>query len=334
MTEKDLSTSLLEWYDKHGRTLPWRVKGSAHPDPYVILVSEFMLQQTTVKTVIPYFHRFMQRFPTVQELAAAPLEEVYLYWQGLGYYTRAKSLHCSAQMISRRGSFPDTRDEVMKLKGIGSYTVASFLSLAFNLPETVIDGNVIRIICRLYHLTEPVDKIMPQIRQKAANLTSRTSPADYASAIMDLGAVICTPRKPQCLLCPWQNFCRSKNCPKLEEIPVRTKPEKKEKQGSVCLIYNSKGEIFIRKRIEKGLLSGLYEFPWSDNGQIFASLNPQDSGKNITHIFTHFKLLLRIYTLTLETPPLDGQFVRPQDLENYPTSTLMKKVWKKHLTAQ
>ena len=334
MTEKDLSTSLLEWYDKHGRTLPWRVKGSAHPDPYVILVSEFMLQQTTVKTVIPYFHRFMQRFPTVQELAAAPLEEVYLYWQGLGYYTRAKSLHCSAQMISRRGSFPDTRDEVMKLKGIGSYTVASFLSLAFNLPETVIDGNVIRIICRLYHLTEPVDKIMPQIRQKAANLTSRTSPADYASAIMDLGAVICTPRKPQCLLCPWQNFCRSKNCPKLEEIPVRTKPEKKEKQGSVCLIYNSKGEIFIRKRIEKGLLSGLYEFPWSDNGQIFASLTPQDSGKNITHIFTHFKLLLRIYTLTLETPPLDGQFVRPQDLENYPTSTLMKKVWKKHLTAQ
>ena len=334
MTEKDLSTSLLEWYDKHGRTLPWRVKGGAHPDPYVILVSEFMLQQTTVKTVIPYFHRSMQRFPTVQELAAAPLEEVYLYWQGLGYYTRAKSLHCSAQMISRRGSFPDTRDEVMKLKGIGSYTVASFLSLAFNLPETVIDGNVIRIICRLYHLTEPVDKIMPQIRQKAANLTNRTSPADYASAIMDLGAVICTPRKPQCLLCPWQNFCRSKNCPELEGIPVRTKPEKKEKQGSVCLIYNSKGEIFIRKRIEKGLLSGLYEFPWSDNGQIFASLNPQDSGKNITHIFTHFKLLLRIYTLTLETPPLDGQFVRPQDLENYPTSTLMKKVWKKHLTAQ
>ena len=140
----------------------------------------------------------MQRFPTVQELAAAPLEEVYLYWQGLGYYTRAKSLHCSAQMISRRGSFPDTRDEVMKLKGIGSYTVASFLSLAFNLPETVIDGNVIRIICRLYHLTEPVDKIIPQIRQKAANLTSRTSPADYASAIMDLGAVICTPRRHPC----------------------------------------------------------------------------------------------------------------------------------------
>ena len=168
---------------------------------------------------------------------------------------------------------------------------------------------------------------MPQIRQKAENLTSRTSPADYASAIMDLGAVICTPRKPQCLLCPWQNFCRSKNCPELEEIPVRTKPEKKEKQGSVCLIYNSKGEIFIRKRTEKGLLSGLYEFPWSDNGQIFASLNPQDSGKTVTHVFTHFKLLLRIYILTAETPPLDGQFVRPQDLENYPISTLMKKVY-------
>lgn len=261
MTEKDLSTSLLEWYDKHGRTLPWRVKGGAHPDPYVILVSEFMLQQTTVKTVIPYFHRFMQRFPTVQELAAAPLEEVYLYWQGLGYYTRAKSLHCSAQMISRRGSFPDTRDKVMKLKGIGSYTVASFLSLAFNLPETVIDGNVIRIICRLYHLTEPVDKIMPQIRQKAENLTSRTSPADYASAIMDLGAVICTPRKPQCLLCPWQNFCRSKNCPELEGIPVRTKPEKKKNRAASASYTTAKAKFSSVKESKKDCFPASMNFP-------------------------------------------------------------------------
>ena len=156
----DLSKLLLNWYDKNGRRLPWRVRGGAHPDPYVILVSELMLQQTTVKTVIPYFQRFMERFPTVQSLAEAPLEEVYFYWQGLGYYTRARSLHATAGIIVSQygGKFPQTRQEVLKLKGIGSYTVASFLALAFNQPETVVDGNVIRIICRLYNLTEPVDR--------------------------------------------------------------------------------------------------------------------------------------------------------------------------------
>ena len=326
MTEKDLSTSLLEWYDKHGRTLPWRVKGGAHPDPYVILVSEFMLQQTTVKTVIPYFHRFMQRFPTVQELAAAPLEEVYLYWQGLGYYTRAKSLHCSAQMISRRGSFPDTRDEVMKLKGIGSYTVASFLALAFNQPETVVDGNVIRIICRLYNLTEPVDEIAGLIRQKAEALTDRTCPADYASAIMDLGAGICTPKNPQCLLCPWQNFCRARGLENLENIPRRKKSGKKEKTGFVYLIHNNQNEILIRQRTEKGLLSGLYEFPWSEE-KLFAEA--EDTGLEVSHVFTHIKLTLRI-CLRQDNDVFDnGRFVPTAELSAYPFSTLMKKVYQK-----
>ena len=213
MSKQTLSNLLLEWYNQNGRNLPWRVKGGPHPDPYVILVSELMLQQTTVKTVIPYFHRFMERFPTIADLAAAPLEEVYFYWQGLGYYTRARSLHATAQTIMKQygGRFPDNRQDVLKLKGIGEYTVASFLALAFNQPETVIDGNVIRIICRMYGFTEPVEKIMPLIREKAQVLTSTKHPADYASAIMDLGAGVCTPKKPQCLLCPWQKHCQSKN---------------------------------------------------------------------------------------------------------------------------
>lgn len=227
----DLSKLLLSWYDKNGRRLPWRVRGGAHPDPYVILVSELMLQQTTVKTVIPYFRRFMERFPTVQSLAEAPLEEVYFYWQGLGYYTRARSLHATAGIIVSQygGKFPQTRQEVLKLKGIGNYTVASFLALAFNQPETVVDGNVIRIICRLYNLTEPVDEIAGLIRQKAEALTDRTCPADYASAIMDLGAGICTPKNPQCLLCPWQNFCRARGLENLENIPRRKKKRQKRK---------------------------------------------------------------------------------------------------------
>ena len=292
MTKQISSQQLLEWYKHNGRELPWRFKGGAHPDPYVILVSELMLQQTTVKTVIPYFYRFMERFPSVQALAAAPLDEVYLYWQGLGYYSRARSLHATAKMIVETfgGEFPSRRDDVLKLKGIGPYTVASFLALAFNQPETVIDGNVMRVICRLYHMTEPLTEIMPLIREKAEALTDKENPADYASAIMDLGAMVCTPKKPQCLLCPWQESCLSKNSPQLENIPQRKKPEKKVKHGTVYLIYNSKGEIYIRQRTEKGLLSGLYEFPWSDEEELFPEMNKTLSDKKITHVFTHFKL--------------------------------------------
>lgn len=297
MTNESMTNLLLQWYEKNGRELPWRVKGGPHPDPYVILVSEFMLQQTTVKTVIPYFHRFMARFPTIGDLAAAAEEDVYQLWQGLGYYTRARSLHKTAQMIVNEfgGRFPDTREGVLKLKGIGAYTVASFMALAFNKSETVIDGNVMRIIARLYHLTAPLDEIADTIRQKAALLTSKENAADYASAIMDLGAVVCTPKNPQCLLCPWQEYCRSRTASDLEQIPVRRRLEKKEKQGIVLVTENGRGELFIRKRTEKGLLSGLYEFPWNDKGLI--GEGAVDTGLSVTHIFTHFKLTLRIYKL-------------------------------------
>lgn len=331
MSNTNLSILLLNWYAKSGRELPWRVKGGAHPDPYVILVSEFMLQQTGVKTVIPYFHRFMERFPTVQSLASATLEEVYLYWQGLGYYSRARSLHATAVMIVENfgGLFPNTPETVLKLKGIGPYTAASFLALAFNQPETVIDGNVIRVICRLYHLTAPLDSLTDVIRSKATAITSKEHPADYASAIMDLGAIICTPRNPQCLLCPWQKHCRSFAGPDVENIPMRRKLEKKQKCGPVYLIFNPSGQIFIRKRTEKGLLSGLYEFPWTEGGKLFNQA--QSTGEEVSHVFTHFKLILKIYTLQSETVPLDGRFVDLEELETYPFSTLMKKVLQKYL---
>lgn len=325
MSKTDLSTSLLKWYQHNGRDLPWRIKGGAHPDPYVILVSEFMLQQTTVKTVIPYFERFMKRFPTIESLAQAELEEIYLYWQGLGYYTRARSLHTTAQIIMNdyNGKFPQTKQEILKLKGFGPYTVASFLALAFNQPETVIDGNVTRIICRLYHLTEPTDKITDKIRQLAENLTDSAHSSDYASAIMDLGALVCTPKNPLCNQCPWSDFCQSKNLPDLEKIPYKTKIAKTEKNGFVYLIFNDKNQIFIRKRTEPGLLTGLYEFPWSET-----PLYPeaQDTGLNISHIFTHIKLSLNIQTLHKNTPPTKGIFVDISELSNYPLSTLMKKV--------
>ncbi|MGN0913718.1 MAG: A/G-specific adenine glycosylase [Alphaproteobacteria bacterium] len=331
MIQTDLPKLLLEWYDKHGRELPWRVKGGAHPNAYVILVSEFMLQQTGVKTVIPYFHRFMERFPTVKDLAEASEEEVYLYWQGLGYYSRARSLHATAKMIVNEfgGKFPQDKENVLKLKGIGEYTVASFLALAFNQPETVIDGNVIRVICRMYGLTEPVSEIMDTIREKARKLTDKHNPADYASAIMDLGAMVCTPKKPQCLLCPWREHCRSKDNPELESIPVRTKLPKKYREGKVYLIQNDKGEIFIRKRNEKGLLSGLYEFPWSDERELFAEYKPQNTELEVSHVFTHFKLTLKIHKVKSNAMDFDGQFAALSSLEKYAFSTLMKKVYEK-----
>ena len=330
MFQKELTDLLLSWYQKSGRDLPWRVKGGAHPNPYVILVSEFMLQQTTVKTVIPYFYRFMARFPTIYDLAKANEEEVYQLWQGLGYYSRARSLHATAQIIVNDfdGRFPSTREDVLKLKGIGPYTVASFLALAYNLPETVIDGNVMRIIARLYHLTQPLDEISDTIKQKAEALTSQSSPADYASAIMDLGATVCTPKNPQCLLCPWQNYCLSKDKPNLETIPCRKKIGKKEQSGFVYLIYNDKNEILIRKRSEKGLLSGLYEFPWNIGNKSIN--NAQDTEETVTHVFTHIKLTLKILIVKSNVSPVvDGFFVPVNKLNDYALSTLMKKVFKK-----
>lgn len=330
MSDTPQSTLLLNWYAVHGRTLPWRIKGGAHPDPYVILVSEMMLQQTTVATVIPYFHKFMQRFPTVQDLAAAPLEDVYQFWQGLGYYSRARSLHATAQMITNAGHWPQTKEEVLKLKGIGAYTAASFLALAFNQPQTVVDGNVIRIICRLYRLTQPVNEITEEIRTKAEALTSCEHPADYASAIMDLGALICTPKKPQCLICPWQKFCLSAGQADLESIPQRAKITKQNKQGRVYIITNRKGEVFIRHRTEKGLLSGLWEFPWTTDEPLLPKAT--GTGKNVTHIFTHIHLSLEIFRLCTDTAPQDGIFVSPGRLADYPLSTLMKKIWQTHIS--
>jgi len=325
----EFAKCLLDWYGAYGRDLPWRVKGGAHPNPYVVLVSEVMLQQTTVKTVLSYFEKFMNRFPTVFDLANADEEEVLLFWQGLGYYTRAKSLHQSAKMIAGKfqGKFPSTKEDVLKLKGLGPYAVASFLALAFNAPETVVDGNVVRIISRLYHFTLPQDEMTDIIRQKAESLTDKENAADYASAIMDLGATVCTKKKPTCGICPVQRFCASKGLPDLEQIPMRKKSEKKKFNGYVYIIKNKEGKVFIRKRKEKGLLSGLYEFIWAEN-KIFK--NAKETKVNVSHIFTHIDMSLKICFLQSETAPTaDGFFVDVQDMGKYAFSTLMKKVMKK-----
>lgn len=326
---KQLTVLLLDWYHKNGRILPWRVKGMAHPDAYVVWISEIMLQQTTVKTVLDYFDRWMRRFPTLDALASTDIQEVLFMWQGLGYYTRAKKIHECAKVLMEKynGQFPQNRNELLKLPGIGPYTASSICAFAFNMPETVVDGNVIRVIARLYGITDEIKK--DEIYQLASQLTPQEHGADYASAIMDLGATVCTPSSPKCLLCPWSKECVANKQGISEQIPFIKKPEKQKRIGYVYLIQNKQGAYYIQKRAGKGLLSGLYEFPWHYDNEPSFQGNWHDTGKNITHTFTHFHLTLHIVTGVSESGIYtDGIFAFPQELKNYPFSTLMKKVMK------
>lgn len=320
------SQELLDWYNINGRTLPWRVKGGAHPDPYAVWISEIMLQQTTVKTVLDYFPRWMNRFPDIHSLASADIQDVLLAWQGLGYYTRAKKLHECARVLTEKyhGRLPPDRNDLLKLPGIGPYTASSICCFAFNLPETVVDGNVVRVIARLYGLTHAVTK--EEIYNLALPLTPKDKGADYASAIMDLGATVCTPDNPACFACPWQKSCLAHKKGIAEQIPLIHKPPKKERFGRLWLVQNKDLAYCIRRRPGKGLLSGLYEFPWTYTDE--ASLYPiTQSAFTVTHTFTHFKLTLTVHYVQAESSPLpDGIFVAPPDFKNYPFSTLMQKV--------
>ena len=323
MMAQNLTHDLLKWYQKKGRELPWRTKGGAHANAYAVWISEIMLQQTTVATVLTYFTKWMQRFPSVQDLAKADLQEVLLAWQGMGYYTRARKIHeCAKVLVEKHGGkIPNNRDELLKLPGIGPYSASSICCFAFNMPETVVDGNVMRVIARLYGITDEISA--KDIYPLAQKLTSSTQGADYASAIMDLGATVCTPNHPKCNLCPWQKSCVAYQKKIQESIPKIKKLEKKNVTGQVYLWQNKKGEYLIRQRTEKGLLHGLWEFPWRE-----APLLPTKH-TIITHVFTHFKLTLQIIK---EKPPFkitDGIWVKEKDLEKYPFSTLMKKVIKK-----
>ena len=329
-----VTEKLSKWYEKNARNLPWRVKGKAHPNPYEVWISEIMLQQTTVKTVLPYFKRFLERFPTITDLANAPIEDVLLLWQGLGYYTRARKLHECAQVVMNKhnGHFPSDRKELMKLPGIGSYTSAAIASFGFNLPEAVVDGNVIRVLTRLKGWEAPVATIMDQINAFAEELTQASScPADHASAMMDLGAGICTPRSPLCTFCPLHYDCIAYKTGKTESIPNISKLKKEIKKGYVFWIENNCAQVLIRKRTEKGLLSGLTELPWNTDESFPFPADWHMTRKTVKHIFTHFDLTLTIVKAQLHSLPegFDGFFTAPENFKNYPFSTLMQKVIKK-----
>ncbi|MEE8123878.1 MAG: A/G-specific adenine glycosylase, partial [Alphaproteobacteria bacterium] len=297
------SGGLLDWYDAHRRALPWRARKGERPDPYRVWLSEIMLQQTTVRAVVPYFNAFLERWPDVHTLAAAGLDDVLHAWQGLGYYARARNLHRCAQAVSETlaGRFPATPAELEKLPGIGPYTAAAVAAIAFDRPATVVDGNVERVIARYFGVTEPLPRARGRIRRLAAKLAPGFRPGDYAQALMDLGAMVCTPRKPACGRCPLSADCVAFNDGLAEELPRRApKPDKPTRRGFAFWAVRRDGAVLLRRREAKGLLGGMMELPceWREDPVKLADAlarAPLPAGwralpGTVRHSFTHFHL--------------------------------------------
>ena len=257
-------TVLLAWYDRHRRALPWRAPPGRSPDPYHVWLSEIMLQQTTVKTVAPYYSRFLKRWPDLSALAAAPLEDVLKAWAGLGYYARARNLHACACAVAERhgGKFPASEASLRGLPGIGPYTAAAIAAIAYDAPSSPVDGNVERVIARLYAVTTPLPAAKPEISRLARALTPQQRAGDFAQAMMDLGATICAPKHPACALCPWNRSCAAHWRGEAETFPRRVpKREGALRRGAAFVALRADGFVLVRTRPAHGLLGGMTEVP-------------------------------------------------------------------------
>lgn len=300
---------MLEWYDKHGRTIPWRVEKGQKANPYHVWLSEIMCQQTTVQAVVPYFLKFIDIWPSVGDLAAADREDVMKAWAGLGYYARARNLHKCAQVISAEldGRFPDNKDELQKLPGIGDYTSSAIATMAFNKPATVVDGNVERIIARYFKIKTPLPKGKPELKYAASLLFEKAfdRPGDFAQSLMDLGAAICTPRSPKCMLCPVRHDCQARKAGTAESLPAKVpKKAKPQKFGYVYWIENRHGKTLLQTRPDTDMMGGMIALPTSDWVLKASKCDPLHPDfianevhvtKNIVkHSFTHFDLTLQI----------------------------------------
>ncbi|WP_340247954.1 A/G-specific adenine glycosylase [Sulfitobacter pontiacus] len=342
----DLPLILLEWYDVHARAMPWRVPPAARvagvrPDPYRIWLSEVMLQQTTVATVRDYFQRFTARWPTVADLAAAADADVMGEWAGLGYYARARNLlKCARAVVADHdGRFPADHAALLKLPGIGPYTAAAVSSIAFDLPFTVLDGNVERVMARLYDIHTPLPAAKPELMTRAEALTPTTRPGDYAQAVMDLGATICTPKSPACGICPWRDPCLARRNGTAAELPKKTpKKPKPIRHGTVYLGQRADGAWLLETRPDKGLLGGMLGWPGTDwinadtprpTGTPPASADWQPLAGEVRHTFTHFHLMLTVMhaPLPAEADPERGHFVAPDDFRPSDLPTVMRKAY-------
>jgi A/G-specific adenine glycosylase len=336
--------ALLAWYDIHARTLPWRVRGQRQ-EPYRVWLSEIMLQQTTVKAVAPYYARFLERWPTVHALARADREDVLRAWAGLGYYARARNLHACAIEVSeqRGGIFPQTLDGLRALPGIGDYTAAAVGAIAFDAPAVPVDGNVERVVARLFAVEEALPAAKPEIKLLAHSLMPPARTGDFAQALMDLGATICTPKKPACALCPWSAACAARFRGDQESFPRKVeKREGRLRRGAAFVAIRADAHVLLRTRAEKGLLGGMTEVPgsaWTHDFGVADALAsaPKLRGKpqwrkltgHVRHVFTHFPLELTVFVAKVPhgTPaPKDTRWVSLADADGEALPNVMRKV--------
>lgn len=337
---EDLAGKLLAWYDGHARDLPWRAKSGVLPDPYHVWLSEIMLQQTTVATVRDYYIKFLLLWPKVSDLAKASQEDVLRAWAGLGYYARARNLHACANKIvdEWNGKFPDTEEALRTLPGIGPYTAAAISAIAFDRPHAAVDGNVERVVARVYAIETPLPAAKPLIKLKTQALVPKKRAGDFAQALMDLGATICTPRTANCEICPWTDDCEGCSRGIAESLP-RKAPKAKipTRRGIAFWVERDDGHILLRQRPQKGLLGGMMEVPstpWEANlPREFAA--PVESewiklNAPVEHTFTHFHLQLSVWkTETADASLPDGgyyRWVHKSELVHEALPSLMRKV--------
>ena len=332
-SDKTISAKLLHWYDAHARDLPWRAPpGSPPPDPYRVWLSEVMLQQTTVAAVKPYFAKFTARWPSVEALAAADEAEVMSAWAGLGYYSRARNLVKCAKEVAERGGFPQTEAELRELPGLGAYTAAAVAAIAFGKRAVVIDANVERVVTRIFNIDAPILQSRGQIRSNADAITPEVRTGDFAQAMMDLGATICTARDPKCLLCPLADDCDARQHGDPARLPVKApKKARPERKGRAFWIERD-GAVWLVQRPAKGMLGGMRALPddgWSAQADGSAAAPLDGDWENlgaVRHVFTHAALTLEVMRYRgEEAPPGEGEFWSLDEIEEAGLPTLFAK---------
>jgi A/G-specific adenine glycosylase len=333
-----LGVKLLDWYDINARVLPWRAISPDRMDPYKVWLSEIMLQQTTVAAVKDYFLKFVALWPTVHHLAAAPREDVLKAWAGLGYYARARNLHACAQVVveSFEGRFPSDIAHLLSLPGIGPYTAGAIAAIAFDMPFAAVDGNVERVISRLDAIETPLPQSKPLIKLRAQALMPDRRAGDFVQALMDLGATICTPKSPNCLICPWLDDCHGRKLGIAATLPRKLpKPGLPTRKGHAFVIENAKGEILLRQRPDKGLLGGMTEVPGSAWDSDLRDAEPPMLAQwkkrpgVVTHTFTHFHLEVTVWVTDLDaaTVPDDSyRWVLKSETRKEALPTVMRKI--------